>query len=112
MTAAGSGDARRSDDLTARVLSVDGVDGMFPPRATVAGARAAPLVTAPDAGEPEPSGRVDVGDDDGTIVVTARIATRREGDTPRTARRVADALLQNLPTGQDAAVRIHIVQIR
>ena len=112
MTAAGSGEARRSDDLTARVLSVDGVDGVFPPAVTVAGARAAPLVTAPDGGESEPSGRVDVGDDDGTIVVTARIATRREGDTPRTARRVADALLQNLPTGQDAAVRIHIVQIR
>lgn len=112
MTAAGSGDARLSDDLTERVLSVDGVDGVFPPAVAVAGARAVPLVTAPDAGESEPPRRVDVGDDDGTVVVTARIATRREGDTPRTARRVADALLQGLPPGQDAAVRIHIAQIK
>lgn len=106
---ADSADARLIDDLTARALAVDGVDRVFPPAAA---ARAVQLGTVPGAGEPEPPSRVGVTDDDGRLVVTARIATRREGDTPRTARRVADALIDALPSGRDAAVRIRIAQIR
>lgn len=112
MTPADPADARLSDDLTARALAVDGVERVFPPTAAVAAARAARLVVAPGALEPEPPGRVDVGDHDGTAVVTARIATRREDDTPRTARRVADALIEGLPPGRDASVTIRIAQIR
>ncbi|MGR0221164.1 hypothetical protein [Agromyces sp. ZXT2-6] len=112
MTTAGSADARLGDDLATRALAVDGVDRVFPPTVRAAAARAAQLVAPPGAGGSEPPSRVDVGDHDGTLVVTARIATRREGDTPRTARRVADALIDGLPAGRDAAVRIRIAQIR
>jgi hypothetical protein len=111
MTGSDSSAARLSDDLTARALSVDGVDRVFPPAVAAAAARAARLVTASDARKPEPPGRVDVTDDDG-VVVTARVATRRDGDTPRTGRRVADALIEGLPPGRDAAIRVRIVQIR
>jgi hypothetical protein len=111
MTGSDSSAARLSDDLTARALSVDGVDRVFPPAVAVAAARAARLVTPSGAREPEPPGRVDVTDDDG-VVVTARVATRRDGDTPRTGRRVADVLIEGLPTGRDAAIRVRIVQIR
>jgi hypothetical protein len=85
---------------------------VFPPAVAAAAARAARLVTASDAREPEPPGRVDVTDDDGTVVVTARVATRRDGDTPRTGRRVADVLIEGLPPGRDAAIRVRIVQVR
>lgn len=107
MTPADATEAPLSDDLTMQVLAIPGVDRLFPPTATVA--RLPHLVTALATRKPEHPSKVDVSDDDGTTVITARIATRRESHTPQTARQVADTLIQRL--GQDAAVSIHIAQI-
>lgn len=109
MTPADAIDARLSDDLTMRVLAITGVDRVFPPTATAA--RLPHLAAALATRTPEHPSKVDVSDNDGTTVVTARIATRRESHTPRTARQVADALIQSLVPAQDAAVSIHIAQI-
>lgn len=111
MTSADPVDAGASDDLTERVLAVAGVERVFPPALT---ARLPDLAAALATRKPEPPSTVDVGDDDGTAVITARIATRRDSETPRTARQVADTLIQSL--GEDAAdaavsIRIHVVQI-
>lgn len=111
MTAAEPADGRLSEDLTARVLSVDGVDRVFPPTVAAAAARAARRVVARDADDAGPADRVDVADDDGALVVTARIATRRDAETPATARRVADSLVESLPPDRDAVVRIRIARI-
>lgn len=111
MTAAEPADARLSEHLTARALAVDGVGRVFPPTVASAAARAARRVVELDAGDAEPPDRVDVVDDDGALVVMARIATRRDGEIPATARRVADSLLEALPPDRDAAVRIRIAQI-
>ena len=110
MTPADATDARLSDDLTIRVLAITGVDRVFPPTATIA--RLPHLVAALATRTPQHPSKVGVSDNDGTTVITARIATRREGHTPQTARQVADALIQRLLSDQDAAVRIHIAQIR
>lgn len=112
MTSADPVDAGASDDLTERVLAVAGVERVFPPTALTA--RLPDLAAALATRKPEPPSTVDVGDDDGTAVITARIATRRDSETPRTARQVADTLIQSL--GEDAAdaavsIRIHVVQI-
>ena len=109
MTTADPADAPLSDDLTMRVLAITGVDRVFPPTATAA--RLPHRVTALTTRKPEHPSKVDVSDNDGTTVITARIATRRESHTPQTARQVADTLIQRLLPGQDAAVSIHIAQI-
>lgn len=111
MTAAEPADARLSEDLTARAVAVDGVDRVFPPTVASAAAGAARRLVERDAEDAEPADRVDVADDDGVLVVTARIATRRDGETPATARRVADALLESLPPDRDATVTIRIARI-
>lgn len=109
MTPADATDAPLSDELTIRVLAITGVDRVFPPIATAT--RLPHLVTALATRKPEHPSKVDVSDNDGTIVITARIATRRESHTPQTARHVADTLIQRLLPAQDAAVSIHIAQI-
>lgn len=107
MTPANATETPLSDDLTMQVLAITGVDRLFPPTPTAT--HLPQLVTALAPRKPEHPSKVDVRDNDGTTVITARIATRRESHTPQTARRVADTLIQRL--GQDAAVSIHIAQI-
>jgi hypothetical protein len=107
MTPADATDALLSDDLTMQVLAIPGVNRVFPPTATAA--RLPHLVSTLATRKPEHPSKVDVSDNDGTTVITARIATRRETHTPQTARRVADTLIQRL--GQGAVVSIHIAQI-
>jgi hypothetical protein len=109
MTPADATDAPLSDDLTIRVLAITGVDRVFPPTATAA--RLPHRVTALAPRTPEHPSKVDVSNNGGTTVITARIATRRESHTPQTARQVADTFIQRLLPGQDAAVSIHIAQI-
>lgn len=110
MTAAEPADRRLSEDLTARALAVDGVDRVFPPTVAAGVARAARRVAARDPDDAGHADRVDVVDD-GALVVTARLATRRDGETPATARRVADSLLESLPSDRDATVTIRIARI-
>ncbi|MEV1128737.1 hypothetical protein [Agromyces sp. NPDC049794] len=109
MTSADPVDAGPSDVLTERVLAVAGVERVFPPTALTA--RLPDLVAALATGKLEPPSRVDVSDTDGTTVVNARIATRRESDTPRTARQVADTLMESLDQAAAVSIRIRVVQI-
>lgn len=111
MTAAEPADARLSDELTARALAVDGVERVFAPTVAAAAANAARRVASRDPDDAGPADRVDAVEDDGVLVVTARIATRRDGETPATARRVADSLLDSLPPGREATVTIRIARI-
>lgn len=109
MEASRPADGLDPEIITAAVLEIDGVIDIYPPAHLLA--TASRVVDTLLTGRPNQVSSVIVSTDNTRHTVSARIGVHRHTPTPRTAARVADALLEHVPDGHDMRVDVQICRI-
>jgi len=102
-------DALDVERLSAQVLNVPGVTNIYPPAPSLG--QIPMLVTAAVTGTPPRLDQVSVITDGATTELSVRVGTSIDSATPHTATLVANALLENVPDGHEATVKVRISRI-